>query len=101
VTYQELQDLAAAAERAGGYGHVSGGPEGDVMEVVVNGETKRVEGRDVITFLQILLRRSQNRESELRDEGAGEYDNAALTQQLEDGRREVVLAVRKTLEKFE
>jgi hypothetical protein len=100
--YKDLERLAAAAERAGGYGHTSGTPAGDVMEVVVDGEVERIEGRDVVTFLQILLRRSQARETELRDEGRGEYDNAALTQQLQDGRREVAAAaVREALERFE
>lgn len=101
-SYDDLERLAAASEKAGGYAHIGGG-ETDVIEVIdtdIEGRDRRtrLEGRQAFAFLQHLLRRSQNREAELR--GFEGYDNVSVEQARRDARREVLATVREAVERF-
>lgn len=99
MNYDELESLAAVSEKAGGYGHTSGG-DVDAVEIPDgNGGFTRLEGREAFAFLQHLLRRSQNREAELQ--GVEGYDKVVVEQAQRDARREVLAAVREATEHFQ
>lgn len=101
-SYGDMERLAAASEKAGGYAHISGG-ETDAIEVIdtdAAGKDRRtrLEGRQAFSFLQHLLRRSQAREAELQ--GAEDYDKASIEQAQRDARREVLAQVTEAVERF-
>lgn len=99
MDYREIERLAAVAEKGGGYAHITGA-EGDYFEIPEKegGRGQVGPGRDCITFLQILLRRSQAREAELK--GIEGYDGSAVAQARQDARNEVLAAVNGALSRI-
>jgi hypothetical protein len=96
-SYDEIEALAAQAEATGGYARI-GAADGEYFEVLAGDERTRIEGEDRIDFLMHMLRRSQDREAELR--GVDGYDHAEREQVRRDARREVLEAANEAMERF-
>lgn len=96
-SYDEIESLAALAEKGGGYARIGTG-EGEYFEVFDGEARVRIDGEDRVDFLMHMLRRSQDREAELR--GIDGYDHAERDQVRRDARREVLAAATEAMERF-
>lgn len=90
MSYDEIELLAAQSEREGGYLHAG------LFERFEVGDTVLDDPKDMMAFLQHLLRRSQNREGEFM--GKPDYQGTAIDQARQDARREVLAAARKAMQ---
>lgn len=93
MSYDEIELLAVQSEREGGYIHAGLFKHFEIGETVID------DPKDMMAFLQHLLRRSYSREAELMGEPGSQ--GAAVEQARQDARREVLAAARKAMSEIE